>query len=70
MLVGVVATKEMRRLAGPISKIPIIALTANSMVGDREKYKAEGMDDYASKPFDPVTLLPMIQNCFDNGRPM
>jgi PAS domain S-box-containing protein len=66
---GLVATKEIRNLAGPISTIPIIALTANAMVGDREKYMAEGMNDYSSKPFDPDTLLVTIQRCIDGHRP-
>lgn len=64
---GVVATQEIRQLSGPVSKIPIIALTANAMVGDREKYIAHGMDDYSSKPFDPDRLLVTIQNCIENG---
>lgn len=63
---GVAAATEIRQLAGPVSNIPIIALTANAMVGDREKYIASGMDDYASKPFDPDTLLSTMQKCIEN----
>jgi len=53
---GVDATRKIRRLPGPNSNVPIVAMTANAMVGDRESYSAAGMDYYVSKPIDPGML--------------
>jgi len=41
--------------------IPIIALTANALPGDREKYIREGMDDYATKPLDVKVIESLIE---------
>jgi CheY-like chemotaxis protein len=47
---GVETTKRIRGLGGDAGEIPIVALTAHAMKGDREDYLAAGMDGYVSKP--------------------
>jgi signal transduction histidine kinase/DNA-binding response OmpR family regulator len=60
---GVEATHEIRALPGSVAEIPIIALTANAMAGDREKYVAAGMNDYIAKPVDLAGLCAAIARC-------
>ena len=57
---GIEATRKIRRLPGKVSKVPIIAMTANAMKGDREHYLECGMDDYVSKPINPALLAEAI----------
>jgi CheY-like chemotaxis protein len=53
---GVSATKQIRALGGRLKNLPIIAVTANSMKGDRERYLKAGLDDYVSKPIERTNL--------------
>ena len=58
---GVEATQRIRALGGKKGTIPIIAVTAHAMRGDRESYIAAGMDDYVSKPINAQILIETIQ---------
>lgn len=62
LLNGWEATQRIK--ATPETKsIPIIALTAHAMAGDREKALAAGCDEYATKPIDFQKLLGLIEQC-------
>ncbi|MBM3989436.1 MAG: response regulator [Planctomycetes bacterium] len=47
---GFEATRRIRALGGPRAKVPIVAVTANALTGDRERCLAAGMDRYLAKP--------------------
>lgn len=60
---GVEATREIRtREKSSGGHLPIIALTANAMEGDRERFLAAGMDEYVSKPINTTRLFDAIES--------
>ena len=59
---GIEATRQIRMLEDPgLSTIPIIALTANAVKGDKERCLAAGMNDYLSKPINVETMLLLLK---------
>jgi CheY-like chemotaxis protein len=60
VLDGWQATREIKA-AADTKHIPVIALTANAMAGDREKALAAGCDDYDTKPVELPRLLEKIK---------
>jgi signal transduction histidine kinase len=57
---GLEATRRIRALAGPVSGIPIVALTADVMNHHWLSYKAAGMNGLVPKPFSPAALVSEI----------
>jgi len=65
---GYDATRAIRSLDHPASRIPIIAMTANVMRKDRKKCLDSGMDDYLAKPVKPAELFAALErNCSSKG---
>ncbi|MCC7075969.1 MAG: response regulator [Acidimicrobiia bacterium] len=64
ILDGYEATRRIRHLEdGTDSHIPIVAMTANAMTGERDKVLAAGMDDYVAKPVKNDELTAALRRC-------
>lgn len=59
---GFAATKLIRNMAEPKSKVPIIAITAHALVGDREKCLESGMDEYVPKPIVARHIIRLLDH--------
>jgi signal transduction histidine kinase/ActR/RegA family two-component response regulator len=69
-MTGIEATEAIRKIERETSRepIPIVALTANAVVGDRERFIAAGMNEYITKPVNPELLgrtIATLLNCWE-----
>ncbi|MFN2225479.1 MAG: response regulator [Anaerolineae bacterium] len=60
-------TVRLLKADGALGGIPVLALTAHAMAGDRERALAAGCDEYDAKPVDLPRLLSKIQSLLDGA---
>jgi CheY-like chemotaxis protein len=58
---GLETTRRIRAGTGPCSRVPIVAMTANALPGDRERCIDAGMSDYVTKPIAPESLREALE---------
>jgi signal transduction histidine kinase/DNA-binding response OmpR family regulator len=67
---GVTATAHIRESEKATGKrLPIVAMTAHAMKGDRERFLAAGMDGYISKPIEPAMLFQTVESLASSQNP-
>ena len=62
---GFACTRAIRQQSGPVSEVPIVALSANAMVKDRKRCEKEGMNGFISKPLRVKELVKTIASVSD-----
>ena len=65
---GISATKKIRKVKG-YENLPIVAVTALAMKGQKELFLSEGCSHYISKPFESKTFVKLIKEIIYNGKP-
>ena len=65
---GIVATQEIRKLEKEesLDHTPIVAVTANALEGDREKFLSAGMDEYLTKPVNKKILMNTLSKFYED----
>ena len=69
VLDGFEATRLIRERGGSGAALPIIAMTAGALDGDRERCLAAGMDDYLAKPVEPAALEAVLSRWIPEPQP-
>jgi PAS domain S-box-containing protein len=67
VLDGNEATRRIRNELG-LPSLPIVALTAGALVGERQRSIEAGMNDFLSKPFDPLVLIRKVRRIVEEAR--
>ncbi len=68
VLDGPATIRRIRESGKPYARVPVIALTADAMSGDRERYLALGMDGYVSKPLEEAELVRALEQTLGRVR--
>jgi CheY-like chemotaxis protein/HPt (histidine-containing phosphotransfer) domain-containing protein len=66
---GIAATRHIRKSTAVYNTIPIVAMTAHAMQGDRERFLAAGMNDYVTKPVSPQSLAAALDRWLPGRNP-
>jgi CheY-like chemotaxis protein/HPt (histidine-containing phosphotransfer) domain-containing protein len=66
---GYTATRAIRAAENGAERVPVIAMTAAAVEGERERCMAAGMDDFLTKPVDPSTLAAVLDLWMPDGEP-
>jgi CheY-like chemotaxis protein len=64
---GIETARAIREIGEKYDSVPLVALTANAMVGMREMFLSEGFDDYLSKPIETVKLNKLMDKWIPEG---
>ncbi len=67
---GFEATAAIRNLPDRRGRMPIVAMTAHALAGDREQCLAAGMNDYVAKPVDRAALTAIVSHWIEKGEAM
>ncbi|MBC7169203.1 MAG: hybrid sensor histidine kinase/response regulator, partial [Phenylobacterium sp.] len=64
------ALQAIRAGRGGQPEVPVVALTADAMAGDRERFLRLGFDEHLAKPLSPQALAAVLAACQGSGQPL